>query len=93
MPRQTTWGRPSWRRRDLIWRRALAPACRVLVGAELDTQGFPLIRAVGAGSAREPCLLDLRWGRPMPPRVTLVGKGGVFRQWRPGPEAGRRHAG
>jgi leucyl aminopeptidase len=52
--------------------------CRVLVGAELDAQGFPLIRAVGAGSAREPCLVDLRWGAASAPRVTLVGKGVCF---------------
>jgi leucyl aminopeptidase len=52
--------------------------CRVLVGAELDAQGFPLIRAVGAGSAREPCLVDLRWGPADAPRVTLVGKGVCF---------------
>jgi leucyl aminopeptidase len=50
--------------------------CRVLVGAELE--GFALIRAVGAGSAREPCLLDLRWGAATAPRVTLVGKGVCF---------------
>lgn len=52
--------------------------CRVLVGAELQVQGFPLIRAVGAGSAREPCLVDLRWGAADAPRVTLVGKGVCF---------------
>ncbi len=52
--------------------------CRVLVGAELETQGFPLMRAVGAGSAREPCLVDLRWGPAEAPRVTLVGKGVCF---------------
>jgi leucyl aminopeptidase len=52
--------------------------CRVLSGAELDAQNYPLIRAVGAGSAREPCLVDLRWGQPDAPRVTLVGKGVCF---------------
>ena len=52
--------------------------CRVLAGAELDAQNFPLIRAVGAGSPREPCLLDLRWGAATAPRVTLVGKGVCF---------------
>lgn len=52
--------------------------CRVLSGAELDAQNYPLIRAVGAGSAREPCLLDLRWGHADAPRVTLVGKGVCF---------------
>ena len=52
--------------------------CRVLVGEELESQGFPLIRAVGAGSAREPRLVDLRWGPADAPRVTLVGKGVCF---------------
>jgi leucyl aminopeptidase len=52
--------------------------CRVLSGAELDAQNYPLIRAVGAGSAREPCLVDLRWGAADAPRVTLVGKGVCF---------------
>ncbi len=52
--------------------------CQVLVGAELEAQGYPLIRAVGAGSAREPCLVDLRWGAAGAPRVTLVGKGVCF---------------
>jgi len=51
--------------------------CQVLSGAELDA-GYPLIRAVGAGSAREPCLLDLRWGAAGAPRVSLVGKGVCF---------------
>ena len=51
--------------------------CQVLSGAELD-QGYPLIRAVGAGSARAPCLVDLRWGATDAPRVTLVGKGVCF---------------
>jgi len=52
--------------------------CVVLSGAELDAHGYPLIRAVGAGSAREPCLVDLRWGPTDAPRVTLVGKGVCF---------------
>ncbi|HTV80134.1 MAG TPA: leucyl aminopeptidase family protein [Steroidobacteraceae bacterium] len=52
--------------------------CRVLRGAELTAQNYPLIQAVGAGSAREPCLVDLRWGQSDAPRVTLVGKGVCF---------------
>ena len=52
--------------------------CRVLVGPQLDAEGFPLIRAVGAGSPREPRLVDLRWGPASAPRVTLVGKGVCF---------------
>jgi len=50
----------------------------VLVGQELEAHGYPLIRAVGAGSPREPRLVDLRWGEPSAPRVTLVGKGVCF---------------
>src|SRR5580700_3451758 len=51
---------------------------RVLGARELEAQGYPLIRAVGAGSPREPRLLDLRWGDATAPRVTLVGKGVCF---------------
>jgi leucyl aminopeptidase len=39
---------------------------------------FPLIHAVGAGSARAPRLIDLTWGRRNDPKVTLVGKGVCF---------------
>jgi leucyl aminopeptidase len=38
----------------------------------------PLIHAVGAGSPRNPRLIDLRWGDSSAPRVTLVGKGVCF---------------
>ena len=49
----------------------------VTSGTEL-AQGFPLIHAVGAGSTRAPRLIDLTWGPPDAPRVTLVGKGVAF---------------
>jgi leucyl aminopeptidase len=52
--------------------------CEVLVGDELKARDFPLIHAVGAASAREPRLIDLRWGDAKAPRVTLVGKGVCF---------------
>jgi leucyl aminopeptidase len=39
---------------------------------------YPLIAAVGAGSARPPRLIDCRWRRAGAPRVTLVGKGVCF---------------
>jgi leucyl aminopeptidase len=55
-----------------------AARCEVLVGDELRTRNFPLIHAVGAGSPREPRLIDLRWGDKQAPRVTLVGKGVCF---------------
>jgi leucyl aminopeptidase len=50
--------------------------CQVLSGGELA--GYPMLRAVGAASARAPRLIDLRWGERDAPRVTLVGKGVCF---------------
>ncbi|MBN9022669.1 MAG: leucyl aminopeptidase family protein [Rhizobiales bacterium] len=43
-------------------------------------EGFPLIHAVGAAAtpARAPRLIDLTWGDPAAPKVTLVGKGVCF---------------
>jgi leucyl aminopeptidase len=52
--------------------------CEVLVGEELKVRDYPLVYAVGAASAREPRLIDLRWGDKKAPRVTLVGKGVCF---------------
>jgi leucyl aminopeptidase len=49
----------------------------VTKGAALKRE-FPLIEAVGRGSARPPCLIDLTWGAASAPRVTLVGKGVCF---------------
>lgn len=51
---------------------------RVTRGQELLNQNYPLIHAVGKGSAEEPALVDIRWGNPEHPCVTLVGKGVVF---------------
>jgi len=39
---------------------------------------FPLVHAVGAGSARAPRLIDMTWGRIRDPKITLVGKGVCF---------------
>jgi len=50
--------------------------CQVLAGGELA--GYPMLRAVGGASRREPRLIDLRWGERDAPRVTLVGKGVCF---------------
>ena len=49
-----------------------------LVEGEALARGFPMIDAVGAGSDRPPCLVDMRWGAEDAPKVTLVGKGIVF---------------
>ncbi len=48
------------------------------VGDELLKRNFPLIHAVGMASSRAPRLIDLRWGDPSHPTVTLVGKGVCF---------------
>ena len=50
---------------------------RVVSGAALARE-YPAVHVVGRGSARAPCLVDLRWGRPRDPRVTVVGKGVCF---------------
>jgi leucyl aminopeptidase len=50
----------------------------ILKGQDLVIAGYPAIFAVGAGSAREPHLIDFTWGDPEAPRVTLIGKGVVF---------------
>src|SRR6476661_6108358 len=39
---------------------------------------FPLIHAVGMGSARAPRLIDLSWGLDGDPKITLIGKGVCF---------------
>nr|WP_224406670.1 leucyl aminopeptidase family protein [Afifella sp. IM 167] len=46
-------------------------------GEELE-DNFPLIHAVGMGSDRAPCLVDIAYGDESAPKVTLVGKGIVF---------------
>jgi leucyl aminopeptidase len=49
-----------------------------IVGEDLVRQNFPLIHAVGMASTRAPRLIDLTWGDPAHPKVTLVGKGVCF---------------
>jgi leucyl aminopeptidase len=58
--------------------REFAAEFRCLEGDDLLAQNFPLIHAVGRASARAPRLIDLRWGDPRHPAVTLVGKGVCF---------------
>jgi len=52
--------------------------CSVIVGDDLLAQNYPAIHAVGRASDREPRLIDLAWGEPGHPKVTLVGKGVCF---------------
>jgi leucyl aminopeptidase len=49
-----------------------------IIGDELIAKNFPMIHAVGMGSPRAPRLVDLIWGDPTHPKVTLVGKGVCF---------------
>ena len=53
-------------------------AVTTIVGDELLAHGFPAIHAVGRASARAPRLIDLVWGEPHRPKLTLVGKGVCF---------------
>jgi leucyl aminopeptidase len=50
----------------------------VTAGDALLKQNYPTIHAVGRASDDPPRLIDLRWGRPRDPKVTLVGKGVCF---------------
>jgi leucyl aminopeptidase len=49
-----------------------------IVGDDLLKENFPLIHAVGRAAARSPRLIDMIWGDPGHPKVTLVGKGVCF---------------
>lgn len=49
-----------------------------IVGDNLLAANFPLIHAVGRAAARPPRLIDLTWGDPDHPKITLVGKGVCF---------------
>ena len=49
-----------------------------IVGDDLLAANFPLVHAVGRAAARAPRLIDLGWGDPGHPKVTLVGKGVCF---------------
>ncbi len=52
--------------------------CTSIVGDALLTENFPAIHAVGRASHRAPRLVEMRWGDPAHPQVTLVGKGVCF---------------
>src|SRR5215467_10699579 len=49
-----------------------------IVGDDLLKQNFSLIHAVGRAAARAPRLIDVAWGDPGHPKVTLIGKGVCF---------------
>ena len=49
-----------------------------IMGDDLLKQNFPLIHAVGRAADRAPRLIDMIWGDPSHPKITLVGKGVCF---------------
>lgn len=53
-------------------------AIEVHAGEALLKRGYPTIHLVGRASPRPPALIDLRWGDPAAPTLTLVGKGVCF---------------
>jgi len=50
----------------------------VTTGEDLLAEKFPMVHAVGRASPRTPRLIDMVWGDPQAPKVTLVGKGVCF---------------
>jgi leucyl aminopeptidase len=62
--------------RDLAARFGAAVA--VTAGDALLAGNLPLIHAVGRAGAERPRLIDLTWGDPTHPALTLVGKGVCF---------------
>ncbi|MGB3272911.1 MAG: leucyl aminopeptidase family protein [Xanthobacteraceae bacterium] len=58
--------------------RRFGAAFRCIIGDELVRDNFPLIHAVGQASPRAPRLIDMTWGDPAHPKITLVGKGVCF---------------
>ncbi len=50
----------------------------VIAGDDLLAANYPAIHAVGRAAADAPRLIDLIWGDPSAPKVTLVGKGVCF---------------
>jgi leucyl aminopeptidase len=49
-----------------------------IIGDDLLKENYASIHTVGRASDEAPRLIDLRWGNPAHPRVTLVGKGVCF---------------
>lgn len=50
----------------------------VIVGDDLLAAGFNTIHAVGRAADDAPRLIDIRWGNPEHPKVSLIGKGVCF---------------
>lgn len=51
---------------------------KIIADKDLLTKNFPLVYGVGDSSLRRPRVIDITWGKPTDPKVTLVGKGVCF---------------
>ena len=49
-----------------------------IVDGDALRDGYPAVHAVGRAAAQAPRLIDLTWGQPSHPKLTLVGKGVCF---------------
>ena len=49
-----------------------------IVGDDLITYHYPMVHAVGRAAEDPPRVIDITWGNPDAPKVTLVGKGVCF---------------
>jgi len=49
-----------------------------IIGEDLLRKNYPAIHRVGRAASRAPRLVDLSWGNPKHPKITLVGKGVCF---------------
>ena len=73
-------GPPDLEQPPARWPNSTARHSRLIVGDDLLKQNFPLIHAVGRAAApgNAPRLIDVTWGDPSHPKVTLIGKGVCF---------------
>jgi leucyl aminopeptidase len=56
---------------------AFSATCKIVDGEQLIKE-FPGVYAVGKAGEQQPCLVDVTWGDPSHPKITLVGKGICF---------------
>nr|WP_310523428.1 leucyl aminopeptidase family protein [Polymorphobacter sp.] len=58
--------------------RTFGATVHITKGEALLTANFPAVHAVGRAASRAPRLIDMTWGDPSHPKLTLVGKGVTF---------------
>lgn len=58
--------------------KTMGSTIKIIVGDDLLKKNYPAIHAVGRASTDAPRLIDMTWGNPKHPKLTLVGKGVCF---------------